>query len=278
MSFEKHPDGRRSVHVEIDVPGTPEAVWNAIATGPGVSAWFVPTEVEFDGDGKPVRIVSHFGPGNSMDSIANVTAWDPPHRFAAESADLGPDAPIIATEWIVETRDGGTCTVRVVHSLFASGDDWDSQLGAWENGWPWFFRILRLYLDQFAGQTCAAFRVMGSSPASAAEVWPAYEAALGLSNAAAGEDRTATPAVPALAGRVDFLGDGNHAHGYLLRIHQPGPGIASVFALPMGGMTYLVIDFYLYGEQGNAIAASEQPKWQAWMDTHYPMAPEAPEP
>ena len=44
MSVKKEADGRRSVQVEVEVPGTPEQVWQAIATGPGVGAWFVPTE------------------------------------------------------------------------------------------------------------------------------------------------------------------------------------------------------------------------------------------
>ena len=42
MSVKKEASGRRSVQVEIEVPGTPEEVWQAIATGPGISSWFVP--------------------------------------------------------------------------------------------------------------------------------------------------------------------------------------------------------------------------------------------
>ena len=38
MSVKKDPSGRRSVQVEFEVPGTPEEVWQAIATGPGNSA------------------------------------------------------------------------------------------------------------------------------------------------------------------------------------------------------------------------------------------------
>ena len=38
MSIKKEPNGRRSVQVEVEVPGSPEDVWQAIATGPGVSA------------------------------------------------------------------------------------------------------------------------------------------------------------------------------------------------------------------------------------------------
>ena len=83
MSVKKDAAGRRSVQVEVEVPGTPDEVWEAIATGRGISSWFVPTEVEEGDDGTPGRVVSHFGPG--MDSLADVTAWEPPRRFAGRA-------------------------------------------------------------------------------------------------------------------------------------------------------------------------------------------------
>src|SRR5918912_3920915 len=113
MSVKKEPSGRRSVSVEVEVPGTPEEVWQAIATGPGVSSWFVPTEIRDDG-----TIVSNFGPG--MEMVATRAAWDPPRRFAAESPGWGPGAPPIATEGIVGAPAGGRFVVRVVDSLFAA--------------------------------------------------------------------------------------------------------------------------------------------------------------
>ncbi len=91
MSVKKDASGRRSVQAEVEVPGTPEEVWQAIATGPGITSWFVPSEVEEREGG---AAVSHFGPGTSMDSVSTITAWDPPHRFATESQDLGPNAPL----------------------------------------------------------------------------------------------------------------------------------------------------------------------------------------
>jgi hypothetical protein len=43
MSVTRAPCGRRSVQVEVEVPGTPEEeVWQAIATGPGISSWLCP--------------------------------------------------------------------------------------------------------------------------------------------------------------------------------------------------------------------------------------------
>src|SRR5262245_65843548 len=110
MSVKKEPSGRRSAQVEVEVPGTPEEVWQAIATGPGISSWFVPAEFEMR-DGKPVAVKLNFGPG--MESVSAVTAWDPPRMFAAQGEGWG-GSPAIAAEWIVGATRGGVCTVRVV--------------------------------------------------------------------------------------------------------------------------------------------------------------------
>ena len=37
MPVNRDPSGRRSVQAETEVPGTPEEVWAAIATGPGIT-------------------------------------------------------------------------------------------------------------------------------------------------------------------------------------------------------------------------------------------------
>jgi uncharacterized protein YndB with AHSA1/START domain len=146
MPVKKDASGRRSVEAEVEVPGTPEEVWQAIATGPGISSWFVPSEVEERAGG---TAVSHFGPGNSMDSVGTIKTWDPPRSFVVETGE-GPGP--VATEWIVESRSGRTCVVRVVHSWFASTDDWDDQFEGHTHGWRSFFRILHAYLKHFDGR------------------------------------------------------------------------------------------------------------------------------
>src|SRR5262245_34790056 len=117
MPMKKDPSGRRSVEAEVEVPGTPEEVWKAIATGPGISSWFVPSTVEERVGG---AACASFGPG--MDSVGIVKAWDPPRRYMVETTEDPKQGPV-ATEWIVETHAGGTCVVRVVHRWFASTDD-----------------------------------------------------------------------------------------------------------------------------------------------------------
>lgn len=268
MSVQKDASGRRWVEVEVEVPGTPEEVWEAIATGPGVSSWFVPTEVEKGEDGTPVRVVSNFGPG--MDSIAKVTEWDPPRRFAAESEDLGPGAPPIATEWIVEARSGGLCVVRVVHSLFSSSEDWDDQMGAWESGWPGFFRILRLYLTHFRPlRGAAAFQAAGSAPEPATEAWEALTTALNLAGAAVGEKRSTPAGAPPLTGQIEAVGQNEHDLQLLLVTEEPAPGIAHLFAMPMGGQVYLSVRFYLYGETAATAVARAEPQWQEWLNAKF---------
>ncbi|MEX0713881.1 MAG: SRPBCC domain-containing protein [Pirellulales bacterium] len=268
MSVKKDPSGRRSVQAEVEVPGTPEEVWQAIATGPGISSWFVPTEVDEREGGKAI---SHFGPGTSMDSLATITAWDPPRRFAADSRDdMGPNDPTVATEWIVEARSGGVCVVRVVHSWFASSDDWDKQFEGHEQGWLAFFRILRLYLTHFRGQPSSAFQLMGIAAEPKSEAWAALTGALRLAGASVGQ-RVSTPAgSPRLAGLVERAGQPEHPEELLLRLDEPAAGIAHLFAMAMGGQVYLPVRLYLYGDQAAAAAARAEPLWQAWMNERFP--------
>jgi hypothetical protein len=43
----------------------------------------------------------------------------------------------------------------------------------------------------------------------------------------------------------------------------------------MGGLVYLAIRFFLYGEKAASAIASEEPVWAAWIQEHFPMPPTA---
>ena len=270
MSVKKEASGRRWVQVEVEVPGTPEEVWQAIATGPGISSWFVPAEFE-EQDGKPVAVTLNFGPG--MESRSVVTAWDPPRRFVAEASGWVPGSPTIADEWTVEARDGGVCVVRVVHSLFASTDDWDNQLEGTESGWPGFFRILRIYLTNFRGQRSAMMQWIAPAVGSEAEAWERLTEALGLKDVSAAQSWTAPAGVPALSGVVDQVSQ--TACNALLRLDKPGPGTAALSAVNCSGPIMVTLSFYLYGDQAAGTVAREKPVWEAWIQERFPMPSEA---
>ena len=266
MSVKKEASGRRSIQVEVEVPGTPEEVWQAIATGPGISAWFTPAEFE-ERDGKPVAVTLNFGPG--MESRSVVTAWDPPRMFAKEADGWFPGSPPIATEFSVEARAGGVCVVRVVQSLFASTDDWDQQLIGSESGWPGAFRILRLYLTHFRGQRSAFMQFKAGVAGTAAEAWAMMTAALGLNGVGPGQGWAVPAGVPALGGVVEHVNQS--PCGALLRLDQPGPGVAALFIMTFGELVLAAFSFYLYGDQAAGTAAHETPLWEAWIQKRFPM-------
>ncbi len=270
MSVKKEPSGRRFVQVEVEVPGTPEEVWQAIATGPGISSWFVPTEFEMQ-DGKPVAVTLNFGPG--MESRSVVTTWDPPRRFGAEAPGWVPGSPVIADEWTVEARAGGTCIVRVVHSLFASTDEWDNQIEGTESGWPGFFRILKIYLTHFRGQRSAMMQWMAPAAGTEAEAWATLTAALALKGVSVGQRWTAPAGVPSLSGAVEHVSQSPYSA--LLRLDKPGPGAAALGAVNFGGQSMVTLSFYLYGDQAAATVARETPLWQAWIEERFPTPSEA---
>jgi uncharacterized protein YndB with AHSA1/START domain len=269
MSVKKEASGRRSIQVELEVPGTPEEVWRAIASGPGISSWFAPTKFE-ERDGKPVAMTVNLGPG--MENRTAVTAWDAPRKFVSEGDGWFPGSPPVATEWSVEARAGGVCIVRVVQSLFASTDDWDDQLIGTEMGIPGALHILRLYLTHFRGQRSAFMQFMAPIVGTPADAWAALSAAVGISGAHVGQRWTASEAVPALGGVVEEVNQ--IPPGALLRLDQPGPGVAALFTMDLGETVLAVLSFYLYGDQAAANVARETPVWQAWIQERFPMATE----
>src|SRR5690349_18588721 len=137
------PRPPRVIDLSIEVPGTPEAVWDAIATGPGISSWYVPHQVDEREGGTVTLSFGSFG-----EVTSRVSAWEPPRRvvFGGEG-----DRPL-AFEWRVEAKDGGTCIVRLVASGFGEGADWDSEYDGQAQGWTIFLRNLRLHLAHFAGR------------------------------------------------------------------------------------------------------------------------------
>jgi uncharacterized protein YndB with AHSA1/START domain len=268
MSVKKEASGRRTVQVEVELPGTPEEVWQAIATGPGISSWFVPTEFE-ERDGKPIAVKVDLGPG--MEIRSPVTAWEPPRKWAAQSDSLIPGSPPIANEWSVEARAGGICILRIVQSLFASTDDWDNQLESAKGGLASFLSILRIYLTHFRGQRSAIMKWMVPVAGTEAEAWESLTTALGLKGLKVGQRYAAPASVPAFRGVAEYFTQ--NPYDALLRLDKPGPGVAALGAVNFGGPSMVALNFYLYGDQAGTVAR-ETPLWEAWFQKRFPMPTE----
>jgi uncharacterized protein YndB with AHSA1/START domain len=242
----------RLVDVRIEVPGTPEQVWEAIATGPGIACWFVPAEVDERVGGE---IVTHHGPYG--DSKGVVTGWEPPRRFAYEEHEWAEGAPPWATEMLVEARAGGTCLVRLISGIFSGAEDWADEIDSTEAGWRLGLENLRLYLTHFAGRPCTHALAVGTVAEPHERAWPAFAAELGVYGVAEGARVTG----PRLDGVVERALD----ETVLVRDDH---GIVEVYAHPGDGRTHLTVRGYRYGPHAAPIAAREQSSWRAWMEEH----------
>jgi len=265
MTVRKDASGRRSIELRFEVPGTPEQVWNAIATSNGISSWLFPTDVDEREGG---AIAFHMAPG--MDSTGTVTTFDPPRRFAYEEPGWSPGAPPLATEFIVETAGGGTCVVRLVHSLFTDSDQWDDEFAGFETGWRSFFQVLRLYLTHFDGQPCAPFRLMRSTDADVNGTFSRLSRALTLENAAIGDKKRAPSGAPPFAGIVESTGSHGTAREILLRLDAPAPGLALIGAYQWGGKVHASMSFYFYGAEAASVVLRDTPQWDTWLKQQFP--------
>jgi uncharacterized protein YndB with AHSA1/START domain len=266
---DREPARSHLARAEIEVPGSPEEVWQAIATGPGNAAWLFPADIE-GSEGATMRI--HRQPF-ADDATATVTTWDPPHRFAYQeplaAADGSAAAAPLATEILVEARGGGTCIVRVVSGLHHDSDGWEDLVEGAGAGWRMALTVLRGYLTHFAGQPAArvdAIALVGRPMAEQAEVGATVLHRLGLTGLSSGQGFRTPAGVPALAGTVEHLSP----TFVLLRAREPGPALFAISSFPMDGSTLsLNVTGRCYGPDGPVLAERERPRWRAWLASQF---------
>ena len=242
----------------VEVPGTPEQVWQAIATAKGISAWFLPTEMEEREGGS-----LHFTMGPEMGSDGHVTGWDPPRRIVYEedwAALMGKDPDALSpmtSEFLVEAQSGGTCVVRVTSSGFGTGAAWESEW--WDDmgiNWMPYFDNLRLYLSHFPGQEATQLEVTATHPGDAESVWSTLHDALGLG------DEGATVELRGATGTLERVGE----RQALVRLTAPAPGMLNVYVYGWGdGKATAGVRAYLFSPDAPDYVRREEPAWKAWL-------------
>lgn len=260
MPIKKDGTGKRWVEMEFIAPGTPEQVWQAMATGPGNAAWFTKATIEERVGG---AICFHFGPDAT--SSGEVTAWEPPHRFGYVERGWSGDAPPVATEITITSRSGDRCLVRMVHSLFASADDWDDQMEGFETGWPTFFEVLRIYLSRFASKKAASFQALVSVEKDQLAVWSRLIEGLGLISANVGEHRTTPQRPETLSGVIERIEQDGKQRVVIMRLDAPAPGVALVGTYGVGNSVNASVGFFFYGDDAEEAARSSEHKWKDWL-------------
>jgi hypothetical protein len=114
---------------EVELPATPEEVWEAVATGPGTASWLFPEDP---------------GPNDAIES-------DRPRRYAVRTE--GEGGYFNAIEFVIEAREGGTAVLRYVHSGVFDDEGWDNQYDAVNSHTDFYLHTLAQYLEHFSPKT-----------------------------------------------------------------------------------------------------------------------------
>src|SRR5271155_735753 len=162
-------------HHEAEVPASPDEVWAAIATGPGIDSWFMGRNEVTAGT---VRTVfSEYAPE------LEITESDRAPRFAYRSGQA-PDGRFIAYEFLIEGRAGGSTVLRTVTSGFLPGEDWADEFEAMTLGGELYFRTLVEYLTYFAGRFATPVTAFGPPDTAWAEELTRLYRGLGITEPA----------------------------------------------------------------------------------------------
>jgi hypothetical protein len=221
---------------EVELPGTPEQVWEALSTEAGLASWLFPEKV---GEG--------------------IQAWDPPHHLAVRQE--GEGGWFNALEYTVEGREGGT-TLRYVHSGIFDDAGWDDQYDAVSGHTDFYLHTLGQYLAHFSPRTASYVGdvpggISGPEASTRPDGFERLKAALGVEGASEGDQVGLD-----IGGRVEGVLD--YARGNFLGI-RTGDGLYRFFGRnAFGGPVALVLHDFSGGD-----AARTKQALQAWLDSIY---------
>ncbi|WP_419842759.1 SRPBCC family protein [Candidatus Poriferisodalis sp.] len=253
------------IDLSVEVTGDVDTVWRAVATGPGISAWYVPHTVEERTGG---AATASFGPEPEMQIEGRVAVWEPPRRVVFDG---GEAVEGLTFEWTVEPRNDHTCAVRLRNSGFG---DADPQYDAMVDGWKLFMSNLQLHLEHFAGQTATSVLAMVMWPVTAEQGWKVLAEGLGIEQ------------MPSVGERFDAVADDETKLGgsvvdtgprrIALLLDTPAAGTGFLTSELNGDTAMVSVWLYLYGPEGAAAAERDDPRWRAWLDSRAPQAAAAP--
>ncbi|WP_328616128.1 SRPBCC domain-containing protein [Amycolatopsis sp. NBC_00355] len=232
-----------------EVDATPEQLWEAIATGPGIDSWFMGRNEVEGGTGGVIR-----GTFGGYRPEFGIREWEPLERLVY-GTDAAPDGRRIAYEFLIEGREGGSSVIRCVTSGFLPGDDWEDEFEAMTTGGALFFRTLVEYVTHFAGRAAVPVTAFGPPVGDWDTAWATLGAALGLS------------ARPMTGDRVRLEPDGREpVEGVVYAVNDQSVGIRvpdAMIRFIRGFHGPMVAAHHVFTP--GVDAAAEEKAWSSWL-------------
>jgi hypothetical protein len=190
----------RRLELEVPLAASPDAVWDAISTVEGMTAWFAPIDPAPDENGV------------SADGL--VTRWEPGHGYAVQ-------AGASSYEYLIEATEDGSSVLLFAQTGFHS-DDWQAEYEATARGWDFYFHTLEVYLSDFSGQPATYVVAEGPQWSNTPDAWDKLLEVLGASAEGDPVELDLYGLGP-VVGEVDYLGPshvGVRTDQALLRFHD----------------------------------------------------------
>ena len=143
------------------VNATPEKVWKAVSEAEGLMRWFSPAARVTPGVGG--EFWTSWGEG--MDWPARITVWEPERHLRAES-----DGSPQVVDYYIEAA-GGETVLRIAHSGFGEGAEWDGEYNSTKHGWAVFVRILKHAVEIHDGKPCIQTAISVPMTIGREEAW-----------------------------------------------------------------------------------------------------------
>ena len=170
MSTTRIESKTRDHEHRLEIAASPEEVWKAITDAGELANWF-PFDARVEaGEGGSIT----YSWGEEMNCLCRITAWDPPGHLRTSWLETpDPDDPRntqLAVDWLVEGERGHT-RLRLVHSGFGPGSEWEDEFHGTRRGWRFELQSLKHYLEHHRGKRRTAYRVGKPVSEDAQKTW-----------------------------------------------------------------------------------------------------------
>ena len=160
----------RAIVLEARFDASPGDVWHALTDAEALSNWFAPFITAGQNVGGIVEM--------SWDGVnkwpTTIEVWEPERHLRwgdpAPSAPEDRSQPRLSVDWLISS-DGGQTVLRLVHSGFGEGANWDDQVEGTLGGWTYFLWNIGYCLTQHRGVRRVMVSARQRVPASRAQFW-----------------------------------------------------------------------------------------------------------
>jgi len=230
------------VNREVVLPAGPEEVFAAVTSG--TAGWMFPVDVD---------------PGASAHGVGEPeVTWDPPNHFAVRVE--GEDGWFNALDYIIEARDGGTASLRYVHSGIFVGD-WDDQYDGVGKHTDFYLHSLGQYLRYFPGRSAAYIALSGPVNSASAGSFDTLKSTIGVTGESGEGDtvRIDVPGLDPIEAVVDYI------NPYFLGLRTDEALYRFYGRNAFGGTVDAAHHFFADGVD----KAKTEQAWRTWLDEVY---------